>query len=95
MEFARFAKARMIGLRLPFGLRLFTGLVDRLYADPFGVGNAQRQLIPVYAKLHRVAHGGELDDRELRARYDAHIEKMLAERLLSADREHPGGMPGL
>ena len=50
------------------------------------VCEAQRQLIAVNAKLHRVAHRRELHQLHPRAGDDAHIEKMLPQRALAADR---------
>ena len=55
-----------------------------------GVVHAQRQLIAVDAKLHRVAHGRVFDERDERAGDDAHIKKMLAQRALAADGADDG-----
>ena len=39
-------------------------------------------------QLHGVAHGRKLHERHLSARNDAHIQKMLAQRTLAADRDN-------
>ena len=59
--------------------------------DFFRVGQPQRQLIPVDAHLKRVAHRGELYHCDVGPRNEAHVEKMLAQRALAADRLHRGG----
>ena len=41
------------------------------------IGKTQCQLVAVYAKLHRVAHGCQLDHGHFRPGYNAHIQKML------------------
>ena len=59
--------------------------------DFFRIGQPQRQLVPVDAHLERVAHRGEFHHRDVRARDQPHVEKMLAQRALAADGLHRGG----
>ena len=61
-------------------------LPDRLYVDPVGLSQTQRQLVAVDLHLHGVAHGGQLHHGHLRAGDHAHIQKMLAQSALAA---HP------
>ena len=57
-------------------------------ADLCGVIQAQGQLIAVDAQLHGVAHGGQLDQGDLRPRNKAHIQKMLPQGPGAAHRVH-------
>ena len=56
--------------------------------------DAQCQLILVDAELNGVPHRRELHERDLRARYHAHVEEMLPQRSLSADRAHHRPLTG-
>ena len=52
------------------------------------VVHAKGQLVAVNPKFNRVAHRRELDERDLCAGDDAHIQKMLAQRALAANGRH-------
>lgn len=65
-----------------------------LDADLLRIVDAQRQLILVDAELDRVPHRGELHQRDLRPRYHAHVEEVLPQRPLPADRAHHRPLPG-
>ena len=58
------------------------------------VVHAKGQLVAVNPKFNRVAHRRELDERDLRAGDDAHIQKMLAQRALAADGADDGALAG-
>ena len=95
MEFALLAETRMDGApaarrRLPAG----RGGFDRLYGDLLRVRQTKGQLIAVDAQLHGVAHGGQLDQAQLRAGEHAHIQKMLPQGAFSAHGEDAGALPG-
>ena len=47
----------------------------------------KRQLIPMDFQFHGISHRSQLDHRNLGSRDQAHIEKMLAQRALSANGE--------
>ena len=68
---------------LPNGRR-----VGRLDFDVRGVVKPQGQFIAVNAQLHRVAHRGELHQRDCRAGDHAHIQKVLPQRAFAADDLH-------
>ena len=57
----------------------------RVSLNFFGVGKPQGQFITMNAKLHRVAHRRQFHQLDFRARYDAHIQKMLPQRAFAAD----------
>ena len=83
VELALFAQARVFRLSRILRGRFFP--FDRgLHVDPGRVRQAQRQLVAVHAQLHRVAHGGQLFQRHLRARYHAHIQEVLPQGALAA-----------
>ena len=54
--------------------------------DPGRVIQPESQGVAVDLQLHRVTHGGKLDKGDLFPRDQAHIQKMLAEGPLSANR---------
>ena len=70
-------------------------LPDGLDLDLIGLRQAQGQLVAVYLHLHRVAHGGQLYHRHLRAGDHAHIQKMLAQRALTAHPADDGAFADL
>ena len=57
-------------------------------ADLRGIVQPEGQLIAMDAQLHGVAHGCQLDQRDLRPRDQAHIQKMLAQCAAAADGIH-------
>lgn len=61
----------------------------------FASSGAQGQLIAVDAEFDGVAHRGELDERNLRAGNDAHIQKMLSECAFAAYGMNDGTLTGL
>ena len=97
MVAAALAEARMVR-------RLMRDLDDRMLvrlplrqlldADLLRIVDAQRQLILVDAELDRVPHRGELHQRDLRPRYHAHVEEVLPQRPLPADRAHHRPLTG-
>ena len=77
---------RWMLVRLPARQLLDTNLLR--------IVDAQCQLILVDAELNGVPHRRELHERDLRARYHAHVEEMLPQRSLSADRAHHCALTG-
>ncbi len=69
-------------------------LPDRLNVDLISLRQTQGQLVAVYLHLHGVAHGGQLHHRHLRAGDHAHIQKMLAQRPLTAYPADHGAFAG-
>ena len=59
-------------------------------ADLRGILQPQGQLVAVDAQLHGVPHGGQLDQGDLCARDQAHIQKMLPQRTGAAHGIHTG-----
>ena len=57
-------------------------------ADLRGIIQPEGQLVAMDAQLHGVAHGCQLDQRDLRPRDQAHIQKMLAQCAAAADGIH-------
>ena len=64
-----------------------------LHLDPPRVVEAQRQLVAMDAHLHGVAHGRVLHHGDVDLRDDAHVQEVLAQRSLAADRDHRGRVP--
>ena len=95
VESAALTESGMLGLLL-FRLLLFGFGCSFCVCDGdlLGIGEAERKLIAVEPQLHRVAHRGELHDRDLRAGNDAHIEKMLTECAVAAECFDPCSLPG-
>ena len=80
----------IVAVPVPRALRSGEGLNPDLRR----IGEPQRQLIAVDAKLHRVAHRSELHQLHPRAGDDAHIQKMLPQRALAADRQNARRLAG-
>ena len=74
--------------RLAFGS---AGIAD---FNPLRIIYTQGQLIAVDAEFDGVAHRGELDERNLRAGNDAHIQKMLSECAFAAYGMNDGTLTG-
>ena len=70
-------------------------LSDGLDLDLIGLRQTQGQFVAMYLHLHRVAHGGQLHHRYLRAGDHAHIQKMLAQRTLAAHLADHGAFTDL
>jgi len=68
--------------------RYCRGLFGGGDADLRGIVQPEGQLIAMDAQLHGVAHGCQLDQRDLRPRDQAHIQKMLAQCAAAADGIH-------
>ena len=83
-----FTQAGMLDTRLLAGsllcLRLLVPDIPDLYF--FRIRQAQRKLIPVDHKFHRIAQRGILDQYNLCPRNDPHIQKMLSQRTLASYR---------
>ncbi len=96
VELAALAEAGVVRGRAPGGGTLLRGSCGRggdLYL--FSVCQAKRKLIAVEHQLHRVAHWRVFHHGHLGAGDDAHIQKMLAQRALTADLGDDGGFADL
>ena len=69
--------------------------IKKLDVNLCRVVQAQRQLISVNAKLHRISHGGQFYHGQRRAGDHPHIQKMLPQGALSADPGDKGTLAGL
>ena len=72
----------------------YCGRIDELDIDFLRLRKAQRELIAMKPHFHRVAHGGQLDQRDFHARDYAHIKEMLTERAFAADFFYHGTLAG-
>ena len=92
---ARLSDERMGNLLSPLLRNNLLWLLHPGHFDLPGVIQTQCQFIPVDPQLHRVSQRRELDQCNLRAGYHPHVQKMLSEGTLSADRFDPGALPCL
>ena len=88
-----FAEARVLHRLFTFCLRLFCrrgfGQSD---PDAGGIVQPEGQLVAVDAQLHRVAHGGKFDQRDLLTGDQPHIQKMLPQSAFAAHGPDHGGL---
>ena len=68
--------------------RYCRGLFGGGDADLRGIVQPEGQLVAMDAQFHGVAHGCQLDQRDLCPRDQAHIQKMLAQCAAAADGIH-------
>ena len=96
----RFAKARVgdglhrtqVVLVVMFSFHLFGGAgVHALNVDAFCILQAQGQLVAPQLQFDGVAHGGNLAQGHQRARGEAHVQKMAAQRAGAIHRRDGGG----
>ena len=90
---AAFAEARVLHRLFTFCRRLFRrrgfGQSD---PDAGGIVQPEGQLVAVDAQLHRVAHGGKFDQRDLLTGDQPHIQKMLPQSPFAAHGPDHGGL---
>ena len=88
-----FAEARVLHRLFTFCRRLFHrrgfGQSD---PDAGGIVQPEGQLVAVDAQLHRVAHRGKFDQRDLLAGDQPHIQKMLPQSAFAAHGPDHGGL---
>ena len=78
------ARARLLG-------RIFRRIIrDRIDLNIPGIINTQRQLVAMDPNFHRIAHGSQLHKGYMGSGDQAHVEKVLPERALTADRLYAG-----
>ena len=95
MIFSALAKAGVIHHPVVYGSTRRQALLYRNDSDLGSVVQPERQLIAMDAQLHGVAHGCQLHQRDLRARGQPHIQKMLAQCAAAANRIHHGAFADL
>ena len=72
----------------------YCGRIDESDINFLRFRKAQRELVAMKPHFHRVAHGSQLDQRDLHARDYAHIKEMLTERAFAADFFYHGTLAG-